>query len=288
MRHAFCHTIGFLFTLSCITICCTSKSNTDKTSASVSTKQTSGETETGTSTEEFVGQYLDLENSEPNLHIYRKDGHYAIQIGIFRLTQIDDGKGLLSPEGLEFTATDAAGNPIDGIITLSHDTAIVTFTSSTWSYIQNGDSFKYIKEIGAESVINRICEIYDIVAQDNFNDFVLAKEYCSADWNKIADAVIESDNKHPDNIGFFDFSFWIMAQDMQEISISDISVNNLNSDKPFVMFNLHNLGTTKLMRLEIVKEGNEWKIDNFNILGAETLNMKEQMLKYLKNEEHTD
>lgn len=54
-----------------------------------------------------------------------------MQIGIYRLTSLEDGVGELTADGLLFTATDAAGNPISGIITADGKTATVTFTDST-------------------------------------------------------------------------------------------------------------------------------------------------------------
>ena len=97
----------------------------------------------------FEGTYLDEDNHEPNLHIsYRRsDGLYDVQIGIFRLTDLDDGLGRMGDDGLQFTATDAAGNPIGGIITLNGDTATVTFTDSTWPLLENGSQFVYTREL---------------------------------------------------------------------------------------------------------------------------------------------
>jgi len=98
---------------------------------------------------QMEGVYLDMDNNEPNLHIGRKDdGSYDVKIGIFRLTEIDDGVGKAVKDRLEFSATDAAGNPIGGCISFVSDTAVVTFTSSTWEYIQNGDSFRYVRQAG--------------------------------------------------------------------------------------------------------------------------------------------
>ena len=96
---------------------------------------------------DYVGQYLDEDNNEPNLFIVSlPDGSYSVEIGIFRLTNIDDGIGTVTPDGLSFTATDANGDPIGGVITLQGDTATVTFTNSTWTYIENGDYFRYFKQ----------------------------------------------------------------------------------------------------------------------------------------------
>jgi len=95
----------------------------------------------------YEGTYLDTDNDEPNLYItYRRsDGRYDINIGIFRLTTLDDALGTLAGNHLDFTATDAAGNPIGGLITLHGDTAEVAFTRSTWPLLENGTKFVYIK-----------------------------------------------------------------------------------------------------------------------------------------------
>lgn len=93
----------------------------------------------------YVGEYLD-ENEDATLEIAKgEDGKYIVQIGIFRLTFIDNGVGELTADGMKFTATDAAGNPVSGVITVEGETAAVTFTDSTWEYIKNGDSYVYTK-----------------------------------------------------------------------------------------------------------------------------------------------
>lgn len=99
-----------------------------------------------TSAPDIEGSYFD-ENNDPNLIIKRRDdGRYDVEIGIFRLTTLDDGVGEMTPEGLRFTATDANGNPISGIITRNGNDAVVVFTDSSWGYIHNGDSFTYAKK----------------------------------------------------------------------------------------------------------------------------------------------
>ena len=94
----------------------------------------------------YIGEYLDKYVEEPNLEIAKgDDGKYIVQIGIYRLTFLDDGIGELTEEGMAFTATDAAGNPISGMITVEGETATVTFTDSTWDYLENGSAFEYTK-----------------------------------------------------------------------------------------------------------------------------------------------
>lgn len=94
----------------------------------------------------YIGEYLDSDVLDPNLEIAKgEDGKYIVQIGIFRLTSLDDGVGELTAEGMKFTATDAAGNPISGVITVEDQTATVTFTDSTWEYLPNGSAYQYTK-----------------------------------------------------------------------------------------------------------------------------------------------
>lgn len=129
-----------------------SKSQTGASQAGESQSQTAGASQAGESPSQtadgnrYVGEYLDSEVNEPMLTIEAaQGGKYKIEIGIYRLTSIDDGVGELAEDGLKFTATDAAGNPIGGIITVDGNVATVTFTDSTWGYIQNGDTFLYTK-----------------------------------------------------------------------------------------------------------------------------------------------
>jgi len=94
----------------------------------------------------YIGEYLDTDVNEPNLEIAKSDdGRYIVQIGIYRLTSLSDGIGELTAQGMNFTATDSSGNPISGIITADGQTATVTFTNSTWEYLENGSSFQYKK-----------------------------------------------------------------------------------------------------------------------------------------------
>lgn len=108
--------------------------------------QSSEEVEADTRLEDmYIGTYND-ENGDPGLVVeLAEDGFYCIDISIVRLTALEDGVGTWTDKGLEFVVTDASGNPIEGIITLEGQEAVVTFTNSTWEYIANGDSYHYVR-----------------------------------------------------------------------------------------------------------------------------------------------
>lgn len=67
----------------------------------------------------------------------------SIKISLFRLTDIDDGIGKIADDTLTFTATDAAGNPIQGEITIDGDNASLVFTQSTWEYLPEGTTYHF-------------------------------------------------------------------------------------------------------------------------------------------------
>ena len=100
----------------------------------------------GAEIDPYVGEYLDGDLVEPGLTIRSgEDGQYMVQLSIYRLTLIIDGVGKDTVDGINFTATDAAGNPISGMITLDGQIATVTMTDSTWEYLPNGTSFQFTK-----------------------------------------------------------------------------------------------------------------------------------------------
>lgn len=91
----------------------------------------------------IIGEY-ENSNDGSTITISKSDnGRIKVEIGLTRLTTIDDGVGVLFDNGLTFSATDAAGNPIYGEITIEGDTARLTFAKSTWKYLPDGTTFTF-------------------------------------------------------------------------------------------------------------------------------------------------
>lgn len=240
----------------------------------------------------YEGTYLDADNNEPNLVITaREDGQYNVTVGVFRLTSLDDGLGFLTDKGLSFTATDAAGNPLGGIITLDADTATVTFTDSTWPLLENGASFTYTRQSKEDAILYRVRTIYDDVASiynssDTFAPAgvtALKDLYCSSEWKDLKSRISQLDEKNGE-IGFFDSDYWIQGQDYGDVSISDLAVESLSTDRASILFTLHNLGYCRPMRIELVLEDGQWLIDDFICLDGPVYDWKQHMEEYLKTE----
>lgn len=93
----------------------------------------------------FIGEYTDLNDGSTLIIGKNANSEASIKINLFRLTDIDDGIGNAANGTLTFTATDAAGNPIKGKITLNGDTATLVFTESTWEYLPEGSTYTFVR-----------------------------------------------------------------------------------------------------------------------------------------------
>lgn len=137
------------------------------------------------------------------------------------------------------------------------------------------------------NIYKDVCDLYN-AAQDNpnFDEKLSEKDfdslYCSEEWNDLLKKVNKYDEENnPDDIGFFDFDYWIMGQDFQDMSFHDVKVLSMNDNEATVSLTLVNLSDIKL-KLNMVYERGDWYIDNFENLSME-FELKNSMQEYIKN-----
>jgi hypothetical protein len=99
--------------------------------------------------------------------------------------------------------------------------------------------------------------------EENRPDIDLDGLYCSEEWNRLVERVVEIDNAEPYDIGFFDADYWIMGQDWQNLGISNVKAQVTDANHAVVNLLLHNCGNKTPVKLTMVKEQGEWKIDDF-------------------------
>ena len=141
-----------------------------------------------------------------------------------------------------------------------------------------------------EYIISRVQAIYDdvfseynkITENETIPQTSPDEKYCSNDWNEVLLKVSEYDQLHnPDEIGFFDGDYWVMGQDCGDLSVSDIKLLSHDGEKAVVEFNLHNMGESSPIQLDMKFERGDWFIDDF-IEMEENYDWKEEMKDYLK------
>lgn len=112
----------------------------------------------------------------------------------------------------------------------------------------------------------------------------LMAHYCSSDWQHCVTDVLARDASQGDGmVGFFEADYWIMGQDWQDLSVSDVNVKAMTDSTATVELNLHNCGNVIGVCLEMVNDGSMWKIDNF-IDVTNHVDWKANMKAYLNQE----
>lgn len=124
-------------------------SGTNVTANALSDKEISDSVPDLSASPNFIGEYTDP-NDGSTLQIGNSSNSgSSVKINLFKLTDIDDGIGSVTADTLTFIATDAAGNPIKGRITLDGDTATLVFTGSTWEYLPDGSTYHFKRDAQA-------------------------------------------------------------------------------------------------------------------------------------------
>ncbi|OLA92384.1 MAG: hypothetical protein BHW44_02870 [Roseburia sp. 40_7] len=74
-----------------------SRVNTEENTESNTTENTESDASENIDEDSYVGEYNSYDTDEPNLEIQKNwDGSYLVQIGMYRLAQLDDCEGKLT------------------------------------------------------------------------------------------------------------------------------------------------------------------------------------------------
>ena len=134
------------FVLAVLTVCSCRNGNQEAVQDNITVNEALTSQDQPTVSEALTGHFVsDYDGSSLTVST-REDGRYDIEIDLFRLTLLDDGIGDDSDGGIDFTATDAAGEPIGGHISIADSTATLTFVHSTWSLIEEGAKWEFKRE----------------------------------------------------------------------------------------------------------------------------------------------
>ena len=108
--------------------------------------------------------------------------------------------------------------------------------------------------------------------------------FCSGERNTLLKKVNEIDSLyHQNEMGFWDFDYWIMGQDWHNLSISDVKFVEKIGPWVEVDLKLHNFDKVTPLCLLMKLEDGTWRIDDF--VDLETgAGLKEDMKKYIANE----
>ena len=117
------------------------------------------------------------------------------------------------------------------------------------------------------------------------NDW-LDKAFCTKAWNKLLMAVRRKEFQT--NSLFFEVNRWTMAYDtnlvrFDEFEVADCYIGPNNEKTAAVNFTVYDPDSYTPVRVELVYEDGQWKIDNFLHLKY-MLNLRESMYQYLDHD----
>lgn len=146
--------------------------------------------------------------------------------------------------------------------------------------------------IERQVVLERVKCIYGLIKQEttylggNVDNDWLDMAFCTKEWNKLLMAVRRKEFQT--NSLFFEVNRWTMAYDsnlirFDEFEVADCYIGPNNEKTATVNFTVYDPDSYSPVRVELVYEDGQWKIDNFLHLKY-MLNLRESMYHYLDSD----
>ena len=106
--------------------------------------------EEGCSLDEYIGCY---ESGFDTVAIEKTDDGYAMLVGLYRLTSLDEGTVTATQDGVLFETLDAAGEPMTVLFYRDGETYALRIEASTWPLLEAGTVFDgFVRREGGFSV----------------------------------------------------------------------------------------------------------------------------------------
>lgn len=146
--------------------------------------------------------------------------------------------------------------------------------------------------IERQVVLERVRSIYGLIKQEctylggSVDNDWLDKSFCSKRWNDLLMAVRRKEFQT--NSLFFEVNRWTMTYDSNLISFDEFEVEDCfigpnNEKTATVNFTVFASDTYTPVRLELVYEDGQWKIDNFYHMKY-MLNLRQCMYRYISSD----
>ena len=143
--------------------------------------------------------------------------------------------------------------------------------------------------IERQVVLERVRSIYSLIKQEctylggSVDNDYLDKSFCSKRWNDLLMAVRRKE--YQTNSLFFEVNRWTMTYDsnlisFDEFEVADCYIGPDNDKTATVNFTVYAADSYTPVRIELVYEDGQWKIDNFYHMKY-MLNLRQSMYRYI-------
>ncbi len=150
------------------------------------------------------------------------------------------------------------------------------------SQLKNGHEAEDVKA-RVEAIYAEVADVYN--KSNDLQDPSLPEsvdfdtKYCSQDWNSTLKVALLS-QPDSDEIGVFEYDYWIQGQDYDGVSVSRVHVESMDDDRAVVTLMLHNMGMDNEIRLNMLYERDNWFIDDMvdNVPPGSTIEQTDSMM----------
>jgi len=82
-----------------------------------------------------------------------------------------------------------------------------------------------------------------------------------------------------------DWDYWIMAQDAENLKLEDVEVLDAAAERATAVVRIQNMGSDTRIRLYLVYEDGQWKVDDFLDLDAPEVTIKKQFTNCIEGKD---
>ena len=134
-----------------------------------------------------------------------------------------------------------------------------------------------------DTIYTTICNTYNggvdeaLQSKSSFD-----RRFCTTAWNETMEACEKVRMKKHDQLGCFDYDYWINAQDWDVVSYKVEGITMQNSEQAIGFLKFKNGQTTTTFMLTMRKEGGRWLIDDLMSDGEGNESVMQCAREYLK------
>lgn len=129
----------------------------------------------------------------------------------------------------------------------------------------NSPFLKDTSEVKAavDTIYTTLCDTYNgALDEEEQSEMSLDRRFCTKAWNKTMEDCERERMKRHDQLGCFDYDYWISAQDWDVLSYKIEKVSMQDATHAVVYVVLKNREVKTLFQLWMRKEDGHWRIDD--------------------------
>lgn len=134
-----------------------------------------------------------------------------------------------------------------------------------------------------DTIYTTLCDTYNgALDEEEQSEMSLDRRFCTKAWNKTMEDCERERMKRHDQLGCFDYDYWISAQDWDVLSYQIEAISMGYAPSAHVFLKLKNGKKLSTFMITMKKEGGRWLIDDLMSDGEGNESVMQCAREYLK------